>query len=289
MLHYKIAEHSIRVSFSEGTFPPAMDNYAPFRTENYNDVPLLFDLQITENLEKKDGYILLKRFNDDVANISVCGLPDEGYRFTISPPNGEDCCIMETNPTFSQAKAQLIGKSNWRFFGLNNALMMLYAFASAPHNTLLIHAAVIKNKDEGFVFLGKSGTGKSTHSRLWLENISDSELLNDDNPVIRITDGGEATIYGSPWSGKTPCYHNESVPIKGIVKLQQAPENKIERLSHLQAYAVILPACSCMKWENEIMEGVHQTVEKLATNTACWKLACLPNKAAAEMCYETIK
>ena len=56
------------------------------------------------------------------------------------------------------------------------------------------------------MLLGKSGTGKSTHSRLWLKYIPDTKLLNDDNPAVRIMDNNTIMIYGTPWSGKTPCY-----------------------------------------------------------------------------------
>ena len=107
------------------------------------------------------------------------------------------------------------------------------------------------------MFLGRSGTGKSTHSRLWLESIEGTELLNDDNPVIRVTDG-QAFIYGTPWSGKTPCYKNEVLPLKAVVRLSQAPHNKIERLSPLQSYASLMPACSCMRWDRPSVDALHK-------------------------------
>lgn len=166
--------------------------------------------------------------------------------------------------------------------------MLLYAFSTAEFDTLLVHASVIKNKDKGFVFLGKSGTGKSTHSRLWLTHINGSELLNDDNPVIRIMED-KVWVFGSPWSGKTPCYKNEKAELTGIVKLRQAPENKINRLSSLQAYATILPSCSSMKWEDNIMTGIHRTIERLAMEVSCFQLNCLPDKAAAELCSTAIR
>ncbi len=80
------------------------------------------------------------------------------------------------------------------------------------------------------MFLGPSGTGKSTHASLWLENVEGTELVNDDNPVVRILDDGSIKVYGSPWSGKTPCYLNVNYPLGGIVNLIQASHNKISRL-----------------------------------------------------------
>ena len=165
--------------------------------------------------------------------------------------------------------------------------MLVYVLSTAKLDTLLVHASVVKNVNKGFAFLGKSGTGKSTHSQLWLDYIVGSELLNDDNPVIRIIDG-KAWVFGSPWSGKNPCYKNQNALLKGIVKLQQSSENKIEKLSRLRSYAVMLPACSCFRWENEIMTGVHNTIEKLVANVDCYQLACLPDKEAVELSYATV-
>ena len=94
------------------------------------------------------------------------------------------------------------------------------------------------------MFLGPSGTGKSTHARLWLQYIDGTELVNDDNPVVRIYQDGAATVFGSPWSGKTPCYRNVRYPLGGIVMLSQAPYNKIHRLGGLQAYIALVPSIS---------------------------------------------
>lgn len=137
------------------------------------------------------------------------------------------------------------------------------------------------------MFLGRSGTGKSTHSRLWLNNIDDAELLNDDNPVIRLKEG-KAVVYGTPWSGKTHCYKNDSVPLKAIVRLSQAPYNKISRNVLLQAYASLMPACSCMRWDRASTDALHKTVEKVISQVACWHLECLPDADAAYTCHKAV-
>jgi hypothetical protein len=172
-------------------------------------------------------------------------------------------------------------------FALSNSLMLLYTFRTSPYETLLVHASVIRHNDGGFMFLGRSGTGKSTHSRLWLDNIEDAVLLNDDNPVIRVSDG-EAIVFGTPWSGKTHCYKNESVPLKAVVRLSQAPYNKITRNIPLQAYASLMPACSCMRWDRRSTDDLHHTVEKVISKVKCWHLECLPDADAAYTCHKAV-
>lgn len=185
-------------------------------------------------------------------------------------------------------------KDNMRSYGivfeLSTALMIMYTYNSAAHSRLLIHASIVRTdgpEGQARIFLGKSGTGKSTHSRLWLENIPGAELLNDDNPVLGIEDG-KVTIFGSPWSGKTPCYRNVKAQVCAIVRLEQAPENKISRLQGLEAYASIIASSSAIRWSHEIMDNIHATAEKIVLGTNFYKLECLPNPEAAWLCHKTI-
>ena len=172
-------------------------------------------------------------------------------------------------------------------FALSNSMMLLYTFNTSPYDTLMIHASVIAYEGAGYVFLGRSGTGKSTHSRLWLENIEGTWLLNDDNPVIRVVDGA-VNVYGSPWSGKTPCYKNEVLPLGGVVRLSQAPYNRIEKLPALKAYASLMPACSCMRWDRRSTDALHSTVETVGRQDGGWHLECLPDAEAAYLCNSTV-
>ncbi len=174
-------------------------------------------------------------------------------------------------------------------YALNNSLMVLYALATAPFKTVLFHAAVVSFNGRGYMFLGKSGTGKSTHARLWLKHIEGTELLNDDNPVVRYYDDGRgAVVYGSPWSGKTPCYKNLEYPLGGIVLLAQAPYNKLVRLSGLESYAALITSISGKRWDKAVADGLHATENALAKNVPVWHLECLPDEAAAKLCNNNV-
>ena len=166
---------------------------------------------------------------------------------------------------------------------IDNALMVLFALATADQHTALFHAAVVSHQGKGYMFLGKSGTGKSTHARLWLRYIAGVELMNDDNPVVR-----DGIVYGSPWSGKTPCYRNVSCPLAGIVLLSQAPHNKIWRLEGLEAYAALVPSISGMRWDKRVADGLHQTENTLSMTTPIWHLECLPDEEAASLCFAQV-
>ena len=139
----------------------------------------------------------------------------------------------------------------------------------------------------GFPFSAARGTGKSTHTSLWLKHIEGVQLLNDDNPIIRIIDGSPF-IYGSPWSGKTPCYRNRRARLGAVTRIERAPENSIERLKPVQAFASLLPACSSMKWDTIIYDNLCNTVTRVIETTPIYTLYCRPDEEAARLSHQTL-
>lgn len=266
-----------------------LKSYQPFVCGHSSDPLFTLSLEFVDDLANVHVGEVKECLNDEPPYFwmfSRDGKYDFGFSYTRSHPD----CIVAVSDDFSNAVVHVSSGKPDRYisFAVDNALMLMYAARSIAHDTLLIHASVIRHSDAGYVFLGKSGTGKSTHSRLWLENIEGAELLNDDNPVIRLSDG-QVNVYGSPWSGKTHCYKNEVVPLKGIVRLSQAPHNVIKRLAPLNSYASLYPACSCMRWDRNATEALHKTVESVIMKVKCWHLECLPDADAAHVCHNAVK
>ena len=280
---YKVAGYRFEV---EGPMP-SVSNLEPFRTES-TDAPLLFTLRLVKSLPLTPATPFYT--TDDgpgFPEIAIDRYADGGYRFRVRPLPGQPVAgEIIASADFSQAQLMLTGKDN--AFALNNALMLLFAFASAPHGLLEMHASVIMNQGKGYLFLGKSGTGKSTHSSLWLKHIPGSELLNDDNPILRLMPDGTARVYGSPWSGKTPCYKNQDVEVGAVVRIRQAPFNKIERLPLIQSYASMMASASGFRPFKELSDGWHRTLEGLTRVVPCYVLDCLPDQAAAQLCHNTV-
>ena len=272
--HYKVAGHTFAVSGSTGLFEK-MGNYEPFACEGGEP---LFTL--TEDSGTVPDYTEVYRQVEDVPYI-ICGHDASGndvFEY-MARTKSWGCLICSKDHREGRIiMAERISKT-----ALTNSLLIMYALATAGTDTLLFHAAVVSLDGKGYLFLGPSGTGKSTHAQLWIKHIKGTELVNDDNPVVR-----NGVVYGSPWSGKTPCYRNVSYPIGGIVMLSQAPYNKIHRLNGIQAYVNLAESVSGKVWESRIAEGLHQTMNKLASTVPMWHLECLPDEAAARLCYETI-
>ena len=145
----------------------------------------------------------IRVFDTGNGDTAVDRLEDGGYQFIIKDIRGRACCLLIADKAFAHCRCALNGDGMMRSFGLNSALMLAYAFATGGRQTLLIHASLVRHQGRGYAFVAKSGTGKSTQVAMWLRCIPGCDLMNDDNPVVRVIDG-EAMIYGSPWSGKTP-------------------------------------------------------------------------------------
>jgi hypothetical protein len=158
----------------------------------------------------------------------------------------------------------------------------------APFHTVAIHSSCIVYRNKAVLFLGESGTGKSTHTRLWQENIREAFLLNDDSPFLRVEEG-KIWAYGSPWSGKTPCYKPERYELKGCVRLSQAPYNRIEKLPVLQAYGAIHPSCPpTFAYDGELYDHISCLIGLLLSTVPCYHLACLPDREASLLSFKTI-
>lgn len=285
---FSIAGHVVGISFSQ---PDSNDmsllpSFAAFHIERTEQEPL-FCLNVDDTLRPRKDRSLVRKFDTGNGDTVVYQLSDGGYQFIIRDVMNRDCCLLITNADFSECSCALNGDYCMRSFGLNDAIMLAYAFAGSHHQTLLIHASCIAYKGYGYPFTAQSGTGKSTHSSLWMKHIEGAELMNDDNPVVRIIDD-TPYIYGSPWSGKTPCYRNMRRPLGAVVQIARAPANSIQRLGPIQSLAVMLPACSSMKWDSTIYNNLCDVLTKLIGTTPIYVLNCLPDEAAARLCQSTI-
>lgn len=171
---------------------------------------------------------------------------------------------------------------------LRFALWTGYGLRSADRSRIAVHGSCIVKDGRAYLFLGESGTGKSTHTRLWREHIPGAELLNDDSPIISV-EGSFVWIYGSPWSGKTPCYRQERFALCGCVRLVQAPHNRMVRLKGLRAYAAVHPSCPPgFAYDTVLYDGLSRTLDAVLSRVPVYRLECLPDRTAAQLAFRTM-
>ena len=272
--YYQVAGHVFGVTARKEILG-LMTNYEPFACDGGEAVFTL----IIEDDEVPDFTEDIRQ--DEEGQVIICGKTANAMPVYEFQWWGETAGWLVCATDYSEGR--LITTGHCTKLAVDNALMIQFALVTADKGTALFHAAVVSHHDKGYMFLGKSGTGKSTHASLWLKYIEDTELVNDDNPVVR-----NNTVYGSPWSGKTPCYRNVSYPLGGIVLLSQAPYNKIRQLGGIEAYAALVASISGQRWDSRVADGLHETENGLVMNIPVWRLECLPDEAAARLCQSTI-
>jgi hypothetical protein len=283
-LYYQVACHVFSVELPVGaSVLDEMGQYAPFSVAQTDDVVFSLKVVSAEDFPSINEMTVEMNQDDDGSQILAGHVNGQPYfEFQL---RGRCAARMLTDRDYRKAKVLLVDE---HLFGINNALMVMYALATSRLQTALFHSSVVSCGEHAYMFLGKSGTGKSTHSSLWLKYINGTQLVNDDNPVVRRLPDG-FYVFGSPWSGKTPCYRNVRYPLGGVVQLSQAPYNKIHRLNPLAAYAALVPSISGKRWDQLVAEGLHETENMMAGEIRVWHLECLPNEAAARLCSETIR
>lgn len=287
--YFKVAGHCFGISLPDasGLWAEMQRQYAPFAVEKA-DEQMLFHLELVDSLpQPKDLKCLYNTPTADGETVVKLYKGEGVYLFETSPDHRiPTVARILASEDFSTARLQI---SSHALFALNNAAMLLYAFASAGKKTVEMHASVILNGGKSYLFLGKSGTGKSTHSRLWLKHIPGSQLMNDDNPVVRILDDGSVVAYGTPWSGKTPCYKNMEAPVGAFVQLKQAPQNSIRKASVLDAYVSLFSSISGIKNDNSRMaDDLNASISAIIKAVPLFNLDCLPDEAAAQLCHSTV-
>lgn len=264
-----------------------LPNMRGFRVEKCDDEPI-FQAQDAEIMADKSEVLSnpLEESENDMGCVKVAECGNE-YLVSVSYFNNDIIHYMLLSKDFSNVKLQMQWQDRAVGHSLNSLLRIAFAQAVIFNGGVSIHGSTVMLDGGAYLFLGASGTGKSTHSSLWRQTFDGCELLNDDNPTIRIV-SDSVKIYGTPWSGKTPCYKNQSCRLAGVVRLQQAPENIYQPLQGIEAFVALLPGCMALRHCKKLYDQACDNLFKISERTSVGRLKCLPNQDAARLCYESL-
>lgn len=238
----------------------------------------------------------MEDFNIELANIPInvkCKYEEnkaffDGYFtskepfFTVEP---YEKIMIEVQKGFDELnEEQGLPKQHYsETFLENNAIHILVSDKLIEYNVLMLHGSALAIDGKGIVFSAKSGTGKSTHTRLWREAFgSRVQMINDDKPMIRVD---EKKIYGTPWNGKHRLSSNISVPINAIVKLERSTENNILPLNVKDSLELLMKQTyvSDEQRKNALIMNLYI---KLVATVPFYKLECNMDPKAAQVAYK---
>lgn len=160
------------------------------------------------------------------------------------------------------------------------------AEALVEHDVLLLHGAAISVDNRAYLFVAKSGTGKTTHINLWRELLGEKVVVvNGDKPFVQVDEN--VTVYGSPWCGKEDMNTNCAVKLAGVCLLERGEENCIRKIEFSEAFPKLMSSVYRSK-DEEKMQKIMSMVGTLGEKVAFYRLQCRPEAEAAKLAYEVM-
>ena len=205
------------------------------------------------------------------ANLSPC--------FTIAP-TAVDLARMQADFDRTAAVEGTTKRTHAPAFLENNAIHALLAEQLIHYDVLLMHGSALCMDGQGYIFTAKSGTGKSTHARLWREAFGERVwMINDDKPMLKITEAG-VTVHGTPWNGKHHLSRNAAAPLKAIIALSRDDTNHIEPMSRADAFPVLMKQCFGSR-DPATMARIIELERRLLNAVDFYRLGCNMSQEAA--------
>lgn len=167
----------------------------------------------------------------------------------------------------------------------STCILRVIADTVAQRGCFLMHAAVIAADGVAYAFTAKSGTGKSTHLRLWMEMLGERAfVLNGDKPLIRVFEDGSVRAYGTPWCGKEGWQRNASLPLGGICFLERDTENRIRPMTAEEAVERIFSQLLKPSTAGGLSATLDM-VDRVLKTVPLWLLGCNISPEAAKTSY----
>jgi hypothetical protein len=253
---------------------------------------------IIVNIVEKESLVLPENdtISSEVQYLSWAHKVDKsgfyGYKTRLS--TGELVDILDVDNKWTNANISLLKADYYKDYPINpieatafDLIGTVFRNRILFHDGIVIHASSLIYEEKGVVFSAPSGTGKSTHVRLWESN-KGAIVINDDTPPIRFFEG-KPYVFGSPWSGSSEKYTNAKAPLAAIFILEQASINSVEKLSQIDSITKLMPRMFLPYFNNELMEKAILIFEKILASVPIYLLKCRPDIEAMELAYKCVK
>jgi len=228
---------------------------------------------------RKNGRVILR--NEEVL------LMDAGEEYLFLFPDFDVLNEMQVKKDGSYAllfcQADLIEKQAEDIF---HVIRFAFLLAASGKGLFLLHSASFLYRGKAWLFSGKSGTGKSTHTNLWKKHYG-VELLNGDLNMLGMQNG-KVSVYGQPWCGTSGICTERSYPLGGIIFLRQALENRCIALHSPENILAVLQRMISPAWEEYLLQRNLDFAERVGQECSVWRLYCTPEKEAAEVMKKEI-
>ena len=277
---YKIADCLIAIEGNGIAAMETLQGFYVFRANHEIFAPFVFHLEYA----KPEPYLGEPYFRAQTQD-TICLLYKDIHGYGLEIRQNE---TLQLSLHYNRSEQKHYIRGNLIPPFLRYALWIAFNLSTVRSGSVAVHSSAVVCQGKAILFLGESGTGKSTHTRLICQKFPAVELLNDDSPIIKI-EKGKCMVYGSPWSGKTACYRDIKVELGGVVRLHQAEANKISLLSLHQAIGSLLPSFPpelymCSELQPKVLDLISEIIE----HVPIYSLHCFPDETAADLSVNTV-
>ncbi len=233
---------------------------------------MIFKIKIADN------FIEIDSLYNDIYNYCIDYISEEQTTdFTVK--------TFPEDIAFEKEKALIINEEAKDYsdgFFETNAVFRKIATWFINHDVCLMHGSAIALNGDAYLFIAPSGTGKTTHTKLWMKKFKDCYVVNGDKPFLKVKE--KILVYGTPWCGKERMQTNTAVPLKAIVLLERADENKITKISFKEAFSALIAQSYCGEDKAHLIATVA-LLQKIGQKVAFYRLECNMNEDAAIVAY----
>ena len=226
--------------------------------------------------------------------VEVSSIYDRVYDFCQDYLDEKSIPMISISIEFNDLKQEAeLNREEWPMSEERAAYMEMLALyrkiaeAFLTRNIFLMHGAVLSAGGAGVMFTAPSGTGKTTHCRLWMKHIRGCHMVNGDKPLVQVgTDGVMA--YGTPWYGKEHMGCNEQVPLRAVCYVKRSEENRLTRVSSSAVWTLLLKQVYFPK----DAQGIQQTIalfNQFCAKVPVYLLECNMEPEAAYCAYQALQ
>ena len=282
MLYYQIA--GVRVGIEEIEGIPRMVNFEPFRCgPGPVDIEYAIKPYDAANppFPPEDRLELVSR---DIVNRLYLGGNTLYKRIAMQSDDPREMWFQQEIGEWNRATVYV--PDNWLdFIGFGNAFS--FEKTLLPFGCLMLHCALIEYDGYGIAFSAPSQTGKSTQAGLW-EKHKGARIINGDRAILRNMEG-RIFACGSPYAGSSNLFINQQIPLRAIIMLEQAKENKIRMIPQEEGLGLFIEQTAIPLWQPELFEMGLNTLEAILNGVPMYLLSCLPDENAVECVFQCLK
>ena len=218
-----------------------------------------------------------------VNELFIRNLPDGGYLFCAANANQQSCAVLERNGEAIQLYVDAAQRNSDSIrFLLRTAFECRFCY----EGIVSLHAACVELDGFAVAFTGKSGLGKSTRARAWVEGLG-AQFISGDRPAVRLEKDG-CVACGVPWDGKEQIFRDVERPLKCILEVRRSPANYVRRLSEEQARQVIMQQSFIPMWDTDAAVRAIANVRGLIRKTPVYRVFCGAEAEDARAIYDIL-